>query len=122
VTRRTLQLREVERNLCIYRFLLTGEEPDAWVWQGVDPLDQRRVRQNRAAASPPDAMLLARIGRALSKVGTNAFGTCECCQAPIRAERLQLISWAERCAPCQRGLESGPSAKQLEPRVRVLHF
>lgn len=48
---------------------------------------------------------LTEIERALEKLKTGAFGSCEGCGNPIGLQRLQALPFAKNCIDCQRDLE-----------------
>jgi DnaK suppressor protein len=45
------------------------------------------------------------ITRALNKIETNSYGTCEECDAPIAARRLELLPYTPYCVTCAEQLE-----------------
>jgi RNA polymerase-binding transcription factor DksA len=120
---RAQRFREAERHLQVSRFILGGEEPDDWVWQSLDPKERARARMAREEADPDEHPpgQLEKVLLALSKTGTPRFGICEGCGAEIRTERIQLIPWAQNCAPCQRERDEG--VREDPPAViAVKHF
>ena len=48
---------------------------------------------------------LAQIGRALDKLKTGTYGTCEGCQKKIPLERLNALPYSTTCVSCQREME-----------------
>jgi len=40
------------------------------------------------------------VDRALERLSTGTYGTCETCGDPIPAERLEAIPWASTCVSC----------------------
>ena len=42
------------------------------------------------------------VERALAKIDTGTYGSCERCGGPIGAERLEAIPWAILCIDCKR--------------------
>jgi DnaK suppressor protein len=53
----------------------------------------------------PELAELREIHAALERIERGIFGHCEDCQAAIEEERLELVPWERRCAPC-RGAEA----------------
>jgi DnaK suppressor protein len=51
--------------------------------------------------------VLKAIDRALAKIETGTFGTCETCGQPIAEERLMAIPYATQCIDCRRREERG---------------
>ncbi|SCF09969.1 RNA polymerase-binding transcription factor DksA [Micromonospora viridifaciens] len=45
---------------------------------------------------------LAQIGDALRRLAEGSYGICERCDAPIPAERLEILPHARFCVPCQQ--------------------
>ncbi len=48
---------------------------------------------------------LNQIYEALSRAEKNEYGTCEVCDGPIRAERLEALPYTNRCFNCASELE-----------------
>jgi len=51
--------------------------------------------------------VLKEIDRALVKIESGTFGTCETCGQPIAEERLAAIPYATQCIDCKRREERG---------------
>lgn len=105
--------RDLERQLHVLRYVLSGTEPAAWVWDSIDEEEAERLRSFRAAGGDEDPVVLGRVLRALQKLETpdGGFGVCEGCRKEILQDRLQLLPYAERCTRCQREVdEPGASA------------
>jgi len=47
------------------------------------------------------------VDRALAKMDTGTYGTCERCGKPIAAERLEALPWAVLCIDCKQKGVSG---------------
>ena len=50
---------------------------------------------------------LARVKRALSKIGIGKYGICDNCKKPIDPARLKVFPMAEYCLACEREMEKG---------------
>lgn len=50
---------------------------------------------------------LARVKRALSKIGIGKYGVCDNCGRPIEPERLKVFPMAEYCLSCEKLKEKG---------------
>ena len=50
---------------------------------------------------------LAAIERALGRIEQGSFGRCASCEAPIGADRLTALPWANLCIDCKRLEERG---------------
>jgi RNA polymerase-binding protein DksA len=50
---------------------------------------------------------IAQIDRALKKLETGSYGTCDKCGRPIGDERLQVAPFATLCIDCKRRAERG---------------
>ncbi|MBX5484506.1 MAG: TraR/DksA family transcriptional regulator [Myxococcaceae bacterium] len=114
--------RDLQRHLHVLRFVLSGHEPPAWVWDSMDDDEAMRLREYREEGGDEDPALLSRVERALAKVDSgdeHAFGRCEGCGREIPLERLQLMPWAERCTSCQRQLEVSGSDRTDSSDRRV---
>ena len=48
---------------------------------------------------------LARVKRALSKIGIGKYGYCDNCGRPIEPERLKVFPMAEYCLCCEKEME-----------------
>lgn len=48
---------------------------------------------------------LARVKRALSKIGIGKYGYCDNCGKPIEPERLKAFPMAEYCLSCEKEME-----------------
>jgi RNA polymerase-binding transcription factor DksA len=119
--RRASQRREAEHHLYTLRYVLTGLEPPARIWEALNAREQARLRESAASGEERDAALSPRVERALEKLTSDgAYGECEDCGDLILLERLQLIPWAECCAPCQRERQGTPAAPP--PVVEVRYF
>lgn len=113
--------KEAERQLQVYRYVLSGDEPDAWVWSAMDRAEQTRLRNYRTAGGDEDEALLDRVRRALEKVPRGTFARCEECSKEITADRLSLVPWAERCVSCELRRER-PEVVDAPSRVPVRYF
>ncbi len=113
--------KEAERQLQVYRFVLSGEEPEPWVWNAMDRSESARLRAYREAGGDEDDELLLRVNRALEKVGKGTFARCEDCSREITPDRLSLVPWAERCVSCELRRER-PEVPGGPHRVPVRYF
>lgn len=43
---------------------------------------------------------LSDVERALTKIESGSYGSCDECGAPINPERLEALPWAVLCTPC----------------------
>lgn len=50
---------------------------------------------------------LARVKKALSKIGIGKYGYCDNCGKPIEPERLKAFPMAEYCLECEKKFEKG---------------
>jgi RNA polymerase-binding transcription factor DksA len=114
-------LEEMRQQMLLLEFALSGEEPPAHAWNGIDPDEQIRLRATAAGMRGTDPDLLIRTRHALSKAGP-AFGQCESCGQPIALGRLRLIPQAERCTSCQIKHEGPPPPREGPPLVTVTQF
>lgn len=114
--------RELERHLQVLRYALSGVEPAAWIWEAMEPGEQRKLRAFRAAGGEEDPELLTQVEQALKKMEDDTWGTCASCQKPILPERLQLLPWAERCTRCQQKADPQPSSVVAHSVVPVMTF
>ncbi|MBQ0999594.1 TraR/DksA C4-type zinc finger protein [Streptomyces sp. RK62] len=46
--------------------------------------------------------VLKEIDAAFARVEAGGYGTCQGCDRPIPAERLEILPYARYCVPCQR--------------------
>ena len=46
------------------------------------------------------ADLLSKVGRALERVASGDYGTCESCDKPIPIERLDILPYSTLCVDC----------------------
>lgn len=51
------------------------------------------------------AASLARVKRALSKIGIGRYGNCDNCRRPIEPQRLKIFPMAEYCLACEKEKE-----------------
>jgi DnaK suppressor protein len=121
--RREAQRREAEHQLHVLYYVLSGQEPPDWVWASIDDEQQQQLREAAESGEERDPVLLPRVAGALNKLATNAaaYGQCEDCGSAILLERLQIVPWAECCAPCQLKREGTPDV-QANPQVSVRYF
>jgi DnaK suppressor protein len=54
-----------------------------------------------------DVSLLRQIHEALARIREQTYGTCQDCQVPISAKRLEAVPWANYCVQCQDRHTSG---------------
>ncbi len=118
---RRARLRDLERHLYVFRYMLSGDAPPLWVWQSLDPDERLRLQVARQEKEEADPQMLAMVQHALSKAGTSRFGLCDSCDGVIQIERLQLLPWAERCVTCQRAHEGAPVEDDADP-IAVHYF
>jgi DnaK suppressor protein len=52
-----------------------------------------------------DRIELERIERAISRIESGIYGSCEVCEKSIPMTRLKAIPWATRCISCQSRME-----------------
>ena len=64
---------------------------------GTDAMERER---DFLLASTEGKVALA-IREALKKIEEGTYGTCESCEKPIAAPRLEMIPYASLCAKCQ---------------------
>lgn len=75
--------------------------------QDADDAPQRDAdREVDLALSDRDAVELAAIERALTRLAQGRYGACERCGGAIAFARLQLEPHAERCVACESALET----------------
>jgi len=55
-----------------------------------------------------DYRQLLQIEEALDRLESGGYGTCEGCQEPIPARRLDALPWARYCRDCQHRLDENP--------------
>ena len=55
-----------------------------------------------------DYSQLLQIEEALERLERGGYGTCEGCQEPIPARRLDALPWARYCVDCQHRLDENP--------------
>jgi DnaK suppressor protein len=60
---------------------------------------------------------LSAIDRALTKIATGRFGTCEDCEEEIPAKRLNVVPYARLCAKCQEFEERQQGRARGMPQV-----
>ena len=53
----------------------------------------------------PELSELREIHLALERIERGIYGRCEDCQSTVEEDRLELVPWERRCAPC-RGEEA----------------
>jgi DnaK suppressor protein len=53
-----------------------------------------------------EARELRQVERAMSKIKTGTYGTCESCSAKIPVERLNALPYSTLCVKCQREMET----------------
>lgn len=113
--------RQVARHLFLLRFALGGAEPAEWVWEGIDPAEQARIRARRGGTAE-DPSTLGRVEEALSRWNEqpDRFGRCEDCGEEIARPRFELLPYADRCVPCQRKKEGEPPVRR--PAAPVIRF
>ena len=70
---------------------------------GTDAMERER---DFLLASTEGKVALA-IREALKKIEDGSYGTCESCEKPIPAARLEMIPYASLCAKCQVKAERG---------------
>lgn len=68
--------------------------------------DEPRVQVTRVLKVAAEAAL-AEIDAALRRLEDGSYGTCERCDEPILAERLEVLPTARLCTRCQYITESG---------------
>ena len=62
-----------------------------------------------------DVMLLREIEDAVERIEVDDYGICLECDEPISLKRLEAVSWARHCVPCQEELaadEGGPQVRR----------
>ena len=62
-----------------------------------------------------DVMLLREIEDAVERIEAGEYGICLECEEPISIKRLEAVSWARHCVPCQEDLvadEGGPEVRR----------
>jgi RNA polymerase-binding transcription factor DksA len=77
---------------------------------GLDVLEDRQIGEIKA------------IDRAIGKIETGLYGSCEFCGEEISEKRLELIPWAELCIRCAEKAESpgGLPSPEVERPVRPI--
>lgn len=64
---------------------------------------REEVGHERVEALKGELMMqLARVKRALSKIGIGKYGICDNCKNPIEPERLKVFPMAEYCLTCEK--------------------
>jgi DnaK suppressor protein len=56
-----------------------------------------------------EAKELRQIERAMSKIKTGTYGSCEACSTKIPVERLNALPYSTLCVKCQREMETNSS-------------
>ncbi len=54
--------------------------------------------------------VLGDVEAALHRLDQGTYGLCECCQAPIPFERLDVLPMTRSCVPCQRDDAGQPAS------------
>jgi DnaK suppressor protein len=66
------------------------------------------------------AETLKQLDEALHRLETGTYGTCEECEQPISAARLQAVPFAPRCLDCQERVEAVEAEDRPTPEMRAL--
>jgi DnaK suppressor protein len=88
---------------------LAGDRESLEIQQMADPLDQVRSSTDRDMAVETlnqQARLIHEIRSALGRVAEGSYGSCERCEEPIPAKRLDALPWARMCVTCQSAAEA----------------
>jgi RNA polymerase-binding transcription factor len=88
---------------------LAGDRESLEIQQMADPLDQVRSSTDRDMAVETlnqQARLIHEIRSALGRVAEGSYGSCERCEEPIPAKRLDALPWARMCVNCQSAAEA----------------
>ncbi len=60
---------------------------------------------------------LVEIDEALARIKEGTYGTCEGCEKPIAAARLEALPTASRCLNCQKEAESTGNGKPTKSKT-----
>ena len=88
---------------------LSGDRESLEIQQMADPLDQVRLSTDRDMAVETlnqQARSIHEIRAALDRIEEGSYGTCERCEEPIPAKRLDALPWARMCVKCQSATEA----------------
>ncbi len=69
-----------------------------------DPTDRASLESDRnfeLRIRDRERRLIRKIRDALARIENGTFGTCECCEEPISAERLRVRPVTELCIDCK---------------------
>jgi RNA polymerase-binding transcription factor len=95
---------------------LSGDRESLEIQQMADPLDQVRLSTDRdmaVEALNQQARSIHEIRSALARIEEGSYGSCERCEEPIPAKRLDALPWARLCVKCQSAIEA--EAHQGQP-------
>ena len=79
------------------------------IQQMADPLDQVRLSTDRDMAVETlnqQARSIHEVRSALGRIEDGEYGSCERCEEPIPAKRLDALPWARMCVSCQSAIEA----------------
>ena len=88
---------------------VSGDRESLEIQQTADPLDQVRLSTDRDMAVETlnqQARSIHEIRSALDRIEEGAYGSCERCEEPIPAKRLDALPWARMCVSCQSAIEA----------------
>ncbi|HVC38921.1 MAG TPA: TraR/DksA family transcriptional regulator [Candidatus Dormibacteraeota bacterium] len=100
--RKLLQLAAEESSLGV-----AVPEPGSQVQYGKragDHVAEAADRMARSRTAGELEKLEEEVRAALAKLAAGTYGSCEDCQGPVPAARLQALPWATRCVDCQSRL------------------
>jgi DnaK suppressor protein len=63
-----------------------------------------------------DYAQLRLVEEALDRLDSGAYGTCQCCERPIAAKRLNALPWARYCVECQENMGAQLDSAWAETR------
>ena len=88
---------------------LSGGREKLEIQTMADPLDQVRPSTDRDMAVETlnqQARSIHEIRDALERIEEGSYGSCEHCEEPIPAKRLDALPWARMCVKCQSAIEA----------------
>ncbi len=70
---------------------MVGQSHEEWIFLNRNNIDVKFLRE---------------IDKALQRIEDHSYGTCMECEESIAIKRLEAISWARYCVPCQEELSA----------------
>lgn len=65
-----------------------------------------------------DVMLLREIEEAVERIEVGDYGICLECDEPISIKRLEAVTWAKYCVPCQEELSANEDGSPVRRPFR----